>query len=407
MELAFIQPEVKLVADFHEKEENSKLLGNNLRFVSFSCRTSMLFRDLLMISSPGGFSGNIEYSRKTLKFSSEYKGISDQFLFDQAKIYNPKKSVHVPMAASVEYIISMKYDILLDFLDTLRKHNSDLWSLYGNLFLSAIGEDESFLQDREDSLVRFSVGESEYKHLGQSNPIAGIVAGIYRLSNRMVAHVASQSCLMVHGELFNKINQKSLSAMIYEMTSDLSVIALYMSKPDYMNAISCGCCFLSSWDKESADSWSAISGAFVARGDSRKFLGLLPCRGSAELCTKTDENLKLSTGELVGIPCPIALEYPQLVSYRKMKRSSEGVISDKWQEIAASIRDNPKNLIRTDYIRKVMSHENILPITEAVKKAVQEEKALPGVSKGTSVKASSTKKTTMKAASTDYVWGEI
>lgn len=398
MDLEFRKPFVKILFDTKSDEVDDKF-----RSVLFSCGTSIYFRDLMLLASPGNFKGELKYQGNSLVFSEEYKGLNDDFLLASSNSYEKRKDTPIPMAAFSEYQVFFRYNDFLDFLGILRKHNSDLWSTYGNLFLESMKETESVLLHKDDKFHKHSVQESEYKHIGQGNPVAGSMVGVYRLANSLVSQIASYPCFMLRGELFNKMNQKSLQALVTETDHDLSVLAIYMSRKEYISMVSDGCCFLSSWDTERPDSWAVLSGSFAARGDVQKFLSILPCKASSDYCPYKEKNQELASGKGDMIPCPIFLEFPDLVSYRIGKFNSTGRVSSKWQEAVSFLKDNVRNSLRQEYVRKVISHENIVPITEAVKKQKKEDSVFSGIPQKTNEKLVKP----MQAMTTDYSWGKI
>ena len=360
-ELVFSDPSAKI----------SVAAGKYSDSFTMDCQASILMRDLLSVFLPGRVIPlpTTEY----LVFSSEYKGANDEALSNYVQGVNDGKRYFTPLALSTHFELHITKRELMDFLYMLKVHNPSLYQAYRLVLWQGDSSELDKHHSFSNIFDQLSVQDGEFQHVGQSNLAGDVFVGIYRVTNGLIHQISLNPYIQMKSELFNRINQKSLADMITYTHGDSSVVAIYARKAAYHRVISRGCCFIADWDDHEASSWSKIAERFLSRIKPEAFANLLPCKCNGEDCPIKGLHKKLMENEEF-IPCPVLLEYPDLVDYRGQKRSSSSVVFQWWTRILHLIKNNPDNLLRKDYIRNVLSKENVMPIMEAVKLAQKERR---------------------------------
>lgn len=387
MKVKFKDPEVRLLGSYDKRIEAWKISRPYLKddeinlqdlekmdlavsgAASYSLyfRSSILFRDLLFTLRPAvgvwaRSQRTVPFDEDNLFLSGEYEGVDDDYLINSIQEvykcldngmpqdYAKKK---LPMATSTEYSLSMDDRTLVTFLKVLKLHCKDLYDTYGKKILSAIGHDDSYIDNRncKDIFDKLKVSESEYSAVGTTQECLEMFIGSFRQSNNLMAQFIRQHYSTVKNELYNKIDGKSLKDFSREMCDDESVVVLYADKESFKKVLSVRSCWFGQWDQENNSSWSSVVGPYVKDMKPSEFLALLPCKGNCNNCSIYKDMVARRDCIEVNPPCPILTQKPSLVNARGIKYNSDSTIYSKWVDLVSNgmIKDNKENRDRVLY----------------------------------------------------------
>ena len=347
------------------------LMVNAIAGYILHIRSSILMRDLLFTlrPAPAWAQSNrvIPFTEQTVNFSSEYRHFNDDYL-EQAKEYileqinyKPQDEVkkHLPMAFSTEYTIFLDDRTLVTFLYSLRFHNLELYEAYAPLFLEAIGQDESYILNRrtKDLWPHYALTNEEYRaELGTKSYLDSVVI-VTEVSANLMAQVIRTSNNKYHNELFNLVNNSTLSQLTSLKCSDPLRVVIYSNEPTWSKVRGVRSCWCAQWDQPDNSSWEHIIGHDVADLTPAEFLACLPCRGNHNNCSLYEDLLGRRDCVDHNIYCPILAEMPSLVDKRKQKYNSQGTLIEHWEQLVAEgmIKDNPDNEDRKIYEQAIQT----------------------------------------------------
>ncbi|AMM44928.1 thymidylate synthetase [Bacillus phage SP-15] len=402
------QPSVELIRDFNAKKEawmisrphldhsniDKDILGveamdlplNGFAQYVFHVNSSLLFRDLMFTIRPlvvwAKSNRTTPINNKNMFCSGEYEGIYEneiQAMFNE--VYEEIESgvpqdfakKKLPMAANTEFTMSIDDRTLIAFIKVLKLHNKDLYEIYGKKFLEAIGRDEDYVENRHmvDIYPKISLSQQEIEAVGTTHEHLEQFIGVYSISNNLMAQFIRQHFSTIKNGLYNKIEHKSVSdkEVALQRCDDETVVALYADRSSFRKVLSVRAQWFGQWDHKGNDSWSAILDPYVKDMTPEEFMELLP-HGNAESTMLEDMKPRIRAGKVeitedgrtltgeVNPPCPLLLEKPDLIDFRKQKYGSNSEVFKAWERIrdAGLINDNPDNPWRKEYEHNVKTY---------------------------------------------------
>ena len=112
----------------------------------------------------------------------------------------------------------------------------------------------------------------------------------------------------------------------------------------------------SHWFADWAGPWGRMVGDYISDMSAGEFWKFIP-NGNGKKDPYYRDMMSRVTGEEHNLPCPIMLEYPELV-YRRVEQEGDNLVIERYVELVEQgyIVDNPYNVLRIKYLK--MKGEN-------------------------------------------------
>jgi len=350
-----------------EKVESMDLPLNGLASYVFHINSSIMFRDLIFTLRPAAMwaksnrISNIDYDNMFI--SGEYdidvrdRNIDIEQLSEVIdSIANGEEQElakkMLPMSCNTEFVISIDDRTLVAFLKTLMTHSIDVYNIYGKLFLSALGVDSSYIKNRHcgDIFDKLSISKLEFDSVNKVEFALDSIASVHKVSSNLMAQFIRQHYSTVKNQLFNIVKDTSIYDLYSTCNEDI-IVAMYANRKSFDRTISVRTCWFAQFDDDDNSSWSYILSPFIIDKTPSEFASILPCRGDGKNCKiREDMMAKIELRDNL-YPCPILIEDPALVKKRKLRYSSNSIVSKKWADmvISGEISNNVNNDLRVEY----------------------------------------------------------
>jgi len=330
---------------------------NSLCMLTFKIQSSIVFRDFLFSIRPifpwAQSLRSAPLKRENLHISSEFwSGDSsiDAALKDiENGLPQDRARECLPMSLSTSYVVSMDFRTVCGLIKTIQEMDADLFEIYGTKFERAI---ENIPGYKNNSVKAFTsaylISKDEIAFSNKKAEMGDLIYGQYTLPYYFAAQFLRQSNGIVKTDIWNHILDFGyIDSFQYRSQSSECDIVFYIRKSAYHKLMS----LRSHWFADWAGPWSVMIGDYIKNMTINDFWDFIP-NGNGKPDPYYRDMVSRVTGEEHNLPCPIMLEYPDLIRQR-FKIEKGNPIIDMYAGLAMNgyINDNPDNKLRKQYLK--------------------------------------------------------
>lgn len=334
---------------FNHNELDMEAIGsmdmslNSLCMLTFEVTSSVVFRDWLFTIRP-----IFPWARssRSAPLTTENTSISEEFgntgVLDIAHVLDeiangvPQDQARegLPLSMSTSYMVTMDFRTCCGMIKTMMDIDNDMHSVYGYLFRDSIGH----IYGYRDSKVRSFIDSYVVDHRPFGKK--------YNVKFALMSQMIRSSNAFFRSELWNIIHYQGYNSMGKMIQSDKITIDMSMEPHSYDKLMRLRSHWFADW---SEDMWGTMVGDYIQYMDVWEFWDFIP-NGNGKDDPYHRDMISRVTGEEHNLPCPIMLEYPDLVRQR-LERHGRNTVIDKYIELvdAGCIMDNSNNKLRIQY----------------------------------------------------------
>lgn len=332
---------------------------NSLCTLTFEITSSIMFRDFLFsirpISAWARSSRSAPLTKSNLSLSDEFhdwgsSGIDKTLKLIEQGVPQDKAREHLPMTLSTSYTISMDFRTVCGLLKTMVYMGKDLYNIYGIQFENEIEHISGFKSNKvKDFYNNYALTECEMES-SKLTRVGDMRYGSYLMKAALASQFIRQSRSIVKTNIWNMISWKGylMASKIYQ--HNLIRVSFYSSVKAYDNLMRLRSHWFADW---SNDMWGSIVGEYVKDMSVEEFWNFIP-NGNGKADPYYRDMLSRVNGEEHNLPCPIMLEYPDLI-YQRLHEQGENPIIHKYINFVelGLIKDNPNNELRKAYVARI------------------------------------------------------
>ena len=342
-----------------EKIGSMDMSLNSLCMLTFEVTSSVLFRDFLFSVRPIFVWAR---SSRSAPLTTDNLNISYEFGITGAAYISKTLSMiaegipqdiareNLPISLSTSYTISMDFRTVCGLIKTIKKLDSKMYDIYGKKFVDEI----KIIPGFKDNTVgvfydNYLLTDDELSFNG-TKQIGDILYGSYHMKYCLASQFLRQSNSKVKTSIWNRIKNIGYMKEGDVRQKDKVKVAFYTSVDSYDKLMRLRSHWFADWSK---DMWGNIVGDYVSEMDIYTFWEFIP-NGNGKTDPYYRDMISRVTGEEHNLPCPIMLEYPQLV-YQRLKSHGDNPIIRKYVQLveAGLIKDNSDNELRRQYVNRV------------------------------------------------------
>lgn len=328
---------------------------NSLCYLIFEVESTVLFRDFLFSIRPiqawARSSRATPFSEDSLQISEEFAP-EDQWMIDDA-LDRVRDGVpqdiardSLPMILKTYYTVGMDFRTVCGLIKTMKVLDTDLYKIYGRLFEAEVDHilgyygntvkafDDVYMPDMNTPMGVEKVGS--YIH------------GRYDMKHPLASQFLRQSNAWVKTDIWYDIATMGYRNMYGFSQKDTTGVQFVTSSASYHKLIKMRSHWFADWQE---DMWGRMVGDYIRDMSTKEFWNFIPQGGGNEDPYLHDLMPRVKR-EDPNLPCPISLEYPDLVSERMNTMGYNDVIK-KYADLVAEgyIKDNPNNELRRQYVQ--------------------------------------------------------
>lgn len=338
---------------------------NSLCMLTFEIHSSILFRDFLFSVRPifpwARSSRSAPLTKDNCSISAEFEGAGWSKIIKtlekiESGVPQDQARENLPMTMSTAYTVTMDFRTVCGLIKTMYILDKELFETYGNLFEKQIDHIAGYKSNTVKSFhENYLIKDNELKTSGVSR--AGeMIMGSYEMKYPLASQFLRQAHSQVKTFIWNYIQESGYFNLWAEDQMDTVPVVYYTSKSAYHNLMQLRSHWFADW---SNDMWGNIVGDYVKHMTAEEFWEFIP-NGNGKIDPYFRDMISRVNGEEHNLPCPIMLEYPELVIQRLHRHGNNKVIM-KYAELVSRgyIKNNPNNALRIQYLNNQgAKHEN-------------------------------------------------
>lgn len=342
-----------------EKAVSMDMSFNSLCMLTFEITSSIMFRDFLFSIRPlfawAKSSRDLPFTADNLSISDEFgdwgqDGITRALSIVRSGAHQNTARAYLPATLSTSYTMMMDFRTVCGLIKTLLAIDKDLYGIYGWQFANEIRHIKGFEENKIKHFYdHYALNGSETEDIDLSR-IGNMRYGSYRTKSALTSQFLRQSHSIVKTEIWNWfIDLGYLDASKMYQTG-LIQVAFYTPIHIYHNLMKLRSHWFADW---APDMWGNIVGDYIKDMTLQEFWEFIPC-GNGKPDPFHYHTLKRVTGDDLNSPCPIMLEYPDLVLQRFAEQGENPIIY-KYLDLVryGYIKDNPNNELRKQYVKRI------------------------------------------------------
>lgn len=342
-----------------EKAMSMDMGVNSLCMLTFEITSSVMFRDFLFSIRPlyawARSSRDIPFSKDNLSISREFDGWGRRCIKHTLQLIKngmpqDEARINLPMTLSTSYTISMDFRTVCGLIKTMEMIDNDLYKIYGLQFHNEIQHIQGYKHHEMKSFYNSYalIGSEE-----EDTPLSRI-GNIRHKSCLMKAPLAAQFLRQSHSIIKTNIWNKFLDDGYFLSSTCLQDIfiqvAFYIPVNVYDNLMRLRSHWFANW---ADDMWGNMIEEYTKEMSTEEFWKFIPC-GNSKPDPYHYHTLKRVNGDDHNLPCPIALEYPDLV-YERLEKEGVNRVIKRYVDLVEEnyIKDNPNNELRKKYVKRI------------------------------------------------------
>lgn len=330
---------------------------NSTCMLTFQIHSSIAFRDWLFSIRPifpwARSSRSAPLTNSNTVISSEFNMVGDerirQVLRDIAQgVPQDQARENLPLSMSTAYTVTMDFRTVCGMIRTMHYMNKDMFDTYGLLFNSCMTKIPGYDRHKVKPFMDAYILTDEEIRADGTLTTGNMVFGSFKMKAALMSQFLRTSHAIVKTALWNKIHSGGYEQMALFTQKDIFKVAFYMDKDAYDNLMRLRSHWFADW---SNDMWGSMINDHTMNMTTAEFWNFIP-NGNGKADPYHRDMISRVTGEEHNLPCPIMLEYPDLIQQRLELHGGNPVI---WRYVdlveQGFIKDNPSNELRRQYVQ--------------------------------------------------------
>jgi len=327
---------------------------NSLCMLTFEVTSSVLFRDFLFAIRPiyawAMSTRDVEFTEETLQLSAEcgwgahaLDGILER---TREGVDQNILRMDLPLTLSTTYTIAMDFRTVCGLIKTMRKIDTHLYCVYGEMFQREICHIEGY---KDNKIKEFSKSYLLTEEELEPSPLrryGDMFYGSRRMNSALAAQFLRQSQSKVKIDIWNEIREVGYEEACEMRQCDDVRVAYYIPANIYIALMVNRSHWFADWRN---GMWGEIIGEYVEEMTIQEFWEFIPS-GNGKPDPYHYHTLKRVNGDDLNSPCPIALEMPSLL-YDRLDSQGPNPVIKRYINLYEQgyIKYNPDNKMQIAY----------------------------------------------------------